>query len=135
METHYRPNTRLRGIRKERGMTQEAFAALIGVDRRTVQRWESGESTPSAYARQQLSSHLQATPANLGLLAQSLEEERQEQVEEALIRRLQGGTYQNEAQDNSSHGKNTFALVVALLAGSLLVASAIVLVVAIRLVL
>ncbi len=30
------------------GLSQEAFAAALGVDRKTVGRWERGEASPSA---------------------------------------------------------------------------------------
>jgi len=41
-------STVLRGLRQARGVTQDGWAALIGVGRATVQRWERGEVTPSA---------------------------------------------------------------------------------------
>src|SRR5438093_84510 len=38
----------LRGLREARGVTQDGWAALVGVGRATVQRWERGEAAPSA---------------------------------------------------------------------------------------
>lgn len=41
-------------IKKERAslnMTQKAFAALVGVSKRTVEAWESGKCTPSPTAK------------------------------------------------------------------------------------
>jgi len=32
--------------REELGISQEALAALLGIGRRTLQRWESGEAEP-----------------------------------------------------------------------------------------
>ncbi|HZQ34769.1 MAG TPA: AAA family ATPase, partial [Dehalococcoidia bacterium] len=41
-------STVLRGLREACGATQDGWAALIGVGRATVQRWERGETAPSA---------------------------------------------------------------------------------------
>src|SRR5437763_11738150 len=38
----------LRGLREARGVTQDGWAALIGVGRATVQRWEHGDAAPGA---------------------------------------------------------------------------------------
>src|SRR5262245_4516457 len=40
----------LRGLRQAAGVTQEGWAARLGYGRRTVQRWERGESAPDAPA-------------------------------------------------------------------------------------
>src|SRR5688500_13631008 len=40
----------LRALREARGVTQHGWAALVGIGRATVQRWERGEAVPSAYA-------------------------------------------------------------------------------------
>ena len=44
----------LRGLREARGVTQDGWAALLGVGRATVQRWERGEAAPSADAAEAL---------------------------------------------------------------------------------
>lgn len=36
-------NDDLRAYRKREGLTQQALAAILGVDKRTVKRWERGE--------------------------------------------------------------------------------------------
>ena len=36
----------IRRLRKEVGLTQDALAAEVGVDRKTIARWESGASQP-----------------------------------------------------------------------------------------
>lgn len=41
---------RLRRFRTDRGLTQTDAAKLVGVDLRTWQRWEGGESSPSRTA-------------------------------------------------------------------------------------
>jgi transcriptional regulator with XRE-family HTH domain len=53
--------TRRRGLAIARtlaGYTQERFAEAVGVDRSTVSRWESGESTPLAWVRPKVASVL-----------------------------------------------------------------------------
>jgi transcriptional regulator with XRE-family HTH domain len=44
----------LRALRSARGITQEGWAARIGVSRKTVQRWESGDVLPDARAESAL---------------------------------------------------------------------------------
>ena len=39
---------RLKDYRQKREMTQEALAFELGTDKKQVNRWESGESSPSA---------------------------------------------------------------------------------------
>jgi predicted ATPase/transcriptional regulator with XRE-family HTH domain len=41
-------STVLRGLREAHGVTQDGWAALIGVGRATVQRWEHGDAAPGA---------------------------------------------------------------------------------------
>ena len=36
----------LKRLRKEKGMTQEQFAEMMGVSGRTVSRWETGSNMP-----------------------------------------------------------------------------------------
>ena len=43
-------STALRSLREARGVTQEGWAALLGVGYRTVQRWEQGSTPPDAAA-------------------------------------------------------------------------------------
>lgn len=38
--------TFLKGLRREKGITQETFAELLGVAGRTVSRWETGSNMP-----------------------------------------------------------------------------------------
>lgn len=40
----------VRGLRKQLGLTQEQFAAKIGVTWSTVNRWENGRGKPSPLA-------------------------------------------------------------------------------------
>lgn len=39
--------TRLREIRKHRGITQVQLAEIIGVEQSTISQWETGRSQPS----------------------------------------------------------------------------------------
>ena len=41
-------------LRKKLGFTQQQMAAKLGVDRRTIIRWEAGEARPSQLANRQL---------------------------------------------------------------------------------
>lgn len=45
---------RIRGLRSRLSLTQEQFAAKIGVTFSTVNRWESGKSKPSPLAMRQI---------------------------------------------------------------------------------
>jgi class 3 adenylate cyclase len=44
----------LRALREARAVTQDGWAAQLGVSRKTVQRWERGEAIPDTYAEQAL---------------------------------------------------------------------------------
>jgi len=44
----------VKDFRKKLGLSQKAFAELLGVSLRTVQRWERGESKPSKLALSRL---------------------------------------------------------------------------------
>jgi transcriptional regulator with XRE-family HTH domain len=116
-------------------MTQKAFAHLIGVDQRTVQRWESGESRPSPYMRQRLYAHLGATPADLGLLPHHQEEVHQEQTNEPPFRPLQNGKESEAFLAGSPDRRKTVVLLLGLFAGSLVVLIVLILVLVIRLLL
>ena len=39
---------RIRELRKLRGLSQEELARLVGVERSTVSKWETGEAKPRA---------------------------------------------------------------------------------------
>ena len=52
----------IKAIRKNIGMTQVLFAALMGVSTKTVEAWESGRNTPEGPARRMLAM-FQADPA------------------------------------------------------------------------
>ena len=45
---------KIRELRSTLGLTQEQFAAKVGVTFSTVNRWESGKSKPSPLAKQRL---------------------------------------------------------------------------------
>lgn len=53
---------RLAQRRKSLGLTQEALAGLLAVERSTVVRWERGETEPSPWARPKLAKALQVPP-------------------------------------------------------------------------
>ncbi|GAA4896891.1 helix-turn-helix protein [Stackebrandtia albiflava] len=59
------PNAGLARRRKAMGLTQEALAELLSVDRVSVSRWERGVTEPQPYLRADLASALRLTPAEL----------------------------------------------------------------------
>jgi transcriptional regulator with XRE-family HTH domain len=60
-------------VRKARGFTQEGFADAVGVDRRTVGRWERGESEPQPPQRPKVAEVLQMDLDELDALLQPAE--------------------------------------------------------------
>ncbi len=44
----------IRGLRKRLGLTQEKFAAKLGVTFPTINRWENGRAKPSPLALQKI---------------------------------------------------------------------------------
>jgi len=53
---------RLAQRRKALGHSQDDLAALVGVDRTTVIRWERAETEPQPWLRRKLATHLRVTP-------------------------------------------------------------------------
>lgn len=51
--------SKIRQCRGHKGLTQEQLARNIGVSLNTVQRWESGKTTPSPLAMEKLQSLLE----------------------------------------------------------------------------
>jgi len=45
----------IKGVRKQSGLTQAVFAAVIGVSVKTVEAWEAGTNHPSGSAKRILS--------------------------------------------------------------------------------
>lgn len=45
------PNINVSSLRKDLSLSQKAFAAVLGVSKRTVEAWESGKTTPSPTAK------------------------------------------------------------------------------------
>jgi len=48
------PNRSAKALRAALGLTQERFAAKVGVTVSTVNRWENGKGTPSPLAQQRI---------------------------------------------------------------------------------
>ncbi|MFJ8282667.1 helix-turn-helix transcriptional regulator [Streptomyces griseoviridis] len=59
---------RLAERRKACGLNQEEFAEAVGVDRSTVQRWESGKNDPQPWQRPRIAKALAITSAELEAL-------------------------------------------------------------------
>ena len=55
----------MRAERARRGLTVEELAEKIGVNRSTVNRWETGQSAPTADSLVRLAQFFQATPEYL----------------------------------------------------------------------
>nr|WP_246208733.1 helix-turn-helix transcriptional regulator [Anaerotalea alkaliphila] len=55
----------MRMYRVRKGYTQEAFAALLGVDRSTVSKWENGEIMPRVQRLLQMAALLDVDVAAL----------------------------------------------------------------------
>src|SRR5579885_324390 len=61
-----KPNTLLRNARLAAGLSQSQLAEKIGVDAKSVQRWETGKTTPRPSLLRALCDALAKTPAELG---------------------------------------------------------------------
>ena len=51
MRIHVPDHVDVRALRRQLGMSQAAFAARFGIERRTVQNWEQGQRQPEGPAR------------------------------------------------------------------------------------
>ena len=95
MANAYRPNNRLRNARIEQGFTQYQLAEIIGVDLKTIQRWEQGTiRNPRPYALRRLCKELHNTPEALGFSDLERPEEEKKAAEKkrstaAVIQALQ----------------------------------------------
>ena len=65
---------RLAQRRKALGHSQEDLAALVGVDRSTVIRWERAQTEPQPWLRRKLANHLRVTPEELIQLLETVTE-------------------------------------------------------------
>src|ERR1700704_6558480 len=70
----------LRAERIQHGWSQAKLAEELGVDTRTVRRWERGQAVPFPYYRQKLSTLFGKTPEQLGLPSDIDEDNAIEQV-------------------------------------------------------
>lgn len=61
----------IKKIRKARGLTQEQFADLLGVNRTSVSRWESGERFPDLEILEKMANVLEV-PLNFSFNEQGL---------------------------------------------------------------
>jgi len=52
---------KIKELREKLGLTQEQFAAKVGVTFSTVNRWESGRSKPSPLAMRQIMELMECT--------------------------------------------------------------------------
>jgi transcriptional regulator with XRE-family HTH domain len=54
----------VKAYRERNELTQEAASVMLGVDPRTVRRWEAGQVTPTAQVRKRLSQLIVPSPAH-----------------------------------------------------------------------
>lgn len=64
------------GARKRAQMSLTEAATLFGVETRTLQRWESGESTPGKAVRADVDAFIQGGPEAVKALRAARQEER-----------------------------------------------------------
>ena len=57
--------SRIKALRKRKGISQEMLAELSGLSLRTVQRIENGETQPKAYSLQEIAKALEVSPDEL----------------------------------------------------------------------
>src|SRR5436190_7139359 len=74
----------LRAERIQRGWSQSKLAEELGVDTRTVRRWERGQAIPFPYYRKQLATLFGKTAEELGLPSDSDEDNAMEQASHSI---------------------------------------------------
>lgn len=70
-----RRRDRLAGRRRALGLSQEALAERLGIERTTVARWESGDTQPLAWFRPRLANVLQVSVDDLDLMIRNVDEQ------------------------------------------------------------
>jgi transcriptional regulator with XRE-family HTH domain len=79
----------LRAQRMQHGWSQAKLAQQLGVDARTVRRWELGEAVPVPYYRKQLLRLFDKTAEELGLCSDSDENESVEEAPTSITQPLE----------------------------------------------
>ena len=69
-----RRRDRLASRRRALGLSQEALAERLGIERTTVARWESGETQPLAWFRPRLATALQVSVDDLDVMIRNVDE-------------------------------------------------------------
>lgn len=72
MEKHQPFHLQLRRERERLGWSQEDLASKLNIDEKTVGRWESGESVPRPYNRQELFKLFSKDPETFGMFEDSV---------------------------------------------------------------
>lgn len=91
-------NDLLRKVRLAAGLSQSQLAEKIGVDEKSVQRWESGKSTPRPSLLRDLCDALAKTPEELGFGYPEAPQSREED-QSALQQREQEQYQEKQKQD------------------------------------
>ena len=80
----YETGERIRRIRKDRGLSQKAFAEQLGVSNSRVSNWEQGINRPDADILAQICLILNVSPSEI--LNVHISEEEYSEHEKALVR-------------------------------------------------
>lgn len=75
----------LKGLRKEKGLTQEQFAEIVNVSNRTVSRWENGNNMPDLDVLIQLSDYYEIELREL-LEGERKSEQMNKELEETVLK-------------------------------------------------
>ena len=101
----------LRRIRLQHSLTQSQLAEIVGVEPKTVQRWESGTNSPSLSSIQRLCAHFNVTPVDLGLLDTDWQDEGSQETDASI---------RHEPEDRAVPVRKSCCRLLLMLLGSLL---------------
>ncbi|WP_136525731.1 helix-turn-helix domain-containing protein [Geomonas ferrireducens] len=96
--------TRVREVRKLRGLSQEKLAEQVGVDPKQISRIEGGKSAPSLDTLEAIAKHLQVEMKDLFDFQHLVQEER---IEDQVLRLL--GMMDEEKKRMALHVLNSLA--------------------------
>ena len=106
----------LRAQRMQHGWSQAKLAQKLGVDTRTVRRWELGEAAPVPYYRKQLLRLFDKTAKELGLCSDSDENESVEEAPTSITQLLEPDVpddveeFPSEMQTNPSYWQHAYKI-------------------------
>lgn len=92
----------LRAERIQHGWSQAQLAEELGVDTRTVRRWERGQAIPFPYYRQKLAILFGKTPEELGLPSDIYENDTMEEASPSVTQSNSSGTQASTTPSNQT---------------------------------